>query len=766
MSVAYALNQAILHSSGTCPRSLERYQKWSRTVNGMSDGTLSVGSRQPVLGLPVWLTPEVLPGGFVSGDLLAGGPLLPFEDQLMKDNSLKVPKGTDKVKGTRSVLNEWFIGADGRGLHLLHRLLESGLYNVAVPEESAFLSVAWFMQNNDQSAAGKLVKTLRPHFSDVRFYPQPSSTPISGEVRCSRYTIADACRCLHADDRMSKASRRYLENKLIIDDFLPVYDRLIAIVLATCAEDGDLRPFEKPPSAAMVAEYNAVRLALAEVGKRFRMLRENQSSFEYLPKSSPKFILPRLRPGRTGFIIFAGATAFLDKERRPGKKKAEQDIKFARVVIAQIADSRGVPNAWSPNCAQSAALPSKLKALRDRQKWDVQEEPSFMNGDWVDMAISRVTNAVGGVEGASSSVDNIHVGLDNITSLLIPATEDEANKYPTIKKGAELPRSIERVFRNLQRHPLDVLVDKNGKECVTSMEVLASCMDQVLGVTTAQVFNDQRLRMLYSAIVASFRRRRSLLLLNYEGQIQLKELPWVAPFHETKYCPNSTTDSKSEPLREVLTTVVHACIHIWPHVLIPNKMLSAVDMLARGIGADASEWPGLLPELAADIFMGDFGNQWMVHARYAKQLLGGSLYECYYAGSSGLWNSVPAVHHGPVTGEEIQHFMNICKDLSGWSPESQWSVVSNGRFIEASMILTGANYPFLLQHLKGIGQCISHDDRLTLCVEAFASLKRCLRPALDSTNPWTTRLQATKKRRVRLAADCMHAFNSEQSTCL
>ncbi|MFD5421791.1 hypothetical protein ACFWJT_27630 [Streptomyces sp. NPDC127069] len=54
-------------------------QKWRAVLAGMADGSLTVGSRTPVAGLPAWVTPEVVRGGFATGTPSAGGPLTPYE---------------------------------------------------------------------------------------------------------------------------------------------------------------------------------------------------------------------------------------------------------------------------------------------------------------------------------------------------------------------------------------------------------------------------------------------------------------------------------------------------------------------------------------------------------------------------------------------------------------------------------------------------------------------------------------------------------------
>ena len=47
----------------------------------MASGRLSVGSRTPVAGFPAWVTPEVVRGGFATGNPSAGGPLQSHETE-------------------------------------------------------------------------------------------------------------------------------------------------------------------------------------------------------------------------------------------------------------------------------------------------------------------------------------------------------------------------------------------------------------------------------------------------------------------------------------------------------------------------------------------------------------------------------------------------------------------------------------------------------------------------------------------------------------
>lgn len=98
-------------------RRKKKVQQW---LAALSSTNLNWGDRQAVADLPVWATPRVLDGGFVSGELLS---------QLQKD---------DKP-------NKYYL--DGPGLMELDRLLQNGCYRISAPEQGALLMVAWKRQN-------------------------------------------------------------------------------------------------------------------------------------------------------------------------------------------------------------------------------------------------------------------------------------------------------------------------------------------------------------------------------------------------------------------------------------------------------------------------------------------------------------------------------------------------------------------------------------------------------------------------------------------
>ena len=87
------------------PGARDRVRKWQQVFAAILDGSLEYGSRAPIANVPVWATPEVVTGGFVTGNLLAAGPLQAHEQsRLGDDHSVTTP---------RTALNAGYLSSEG-----------------------------------------------------------------------------------------------------------------------------------------------------------------------------------------------------------------------------------------------------------------------------------------------------------------------------------------------------------------------------------------------------------------------------------------------------------------------------------------------------------------------------------------------------------------------------------------------------------------------------------------------------------------------------
>jgi hypothetical protein len=161
--LARALTTAAVHEDpATRRRAEERVRRWEAVLAGMATGTVTVGSRTPVKGLPAWATLEVVRGGFATGGAVAGGPLRDHEADLARRAGLP-PE--------RQALFSYHLSE--RGIAELGALLDTGRYRVEVPEEAALPVVAWLLRAGDRSAALDLLDELALFADRLRFAPAP-----------------------------------------------------------------------------------------------------------------------------------------------------------------------------------------------------------------------------------------------------------------------------------------------------------------------------------------------------------------------------------------------------------------------------------------------------------------------------------------------------------------------------------------------------------------------------------------------------------------
>lgn len=167
--LAKAFLTAVTHEdAATRERAEQRISRWRQVLEGMATGRLHIGSRTPVAGLPSWVTPEVVHGGFATGEPAAGGELQPYERELAERAGIPADRGA---------LFAYYLTE--QGLSELGTMLSTGTYDVTVPEEAALLVVAWLVRAEDPTAALALADELAPFSGRLRFAPRPATAPAS-----------------------------------------------------------------------------------------------------------------------------------------------------------------------------------------------------------------------------------------------------------------------------------------------------------------------------------------------------------------------------------------------------------------------------------------------------------------------------------------------------------------------------------------------------------------------------------------------------------
>jgi hypothetical protein len=630
---AFQLARALTASmANTDPAARERAAKriasWEKILDHLFARSASYGSRTPIDNVPAWATLEVMKGGFATGSLLAGGPLEPYERQLLE----RIPAAGQATE--RLALNTYFL--TDAGLAELQDWLRSGHYDVRVPEEGALLAVAWLADNGHSDAARDIVEAIAPFFSTLRFYPVPSYRPHRFGPRVHVEDVGAVRRRIAA----IRPNRRVVAQKRAVEVWAPLHDRAVSLFAETMGED--FWPCQsRPPDWSMragdlLADY-AVLYAAGDVPSKYR-----KAGSHYVQ------LHDFLRRCATSFDTLTG--------REAGR---------IRHILKCSIEKRGMPAAPSSH------------AYRRRQL-DAVRAPLYKD-------IARI------VEGRLEAYP-AGEGLDHIEPLQQPVSSDESSG--AVPAGTTIPQHIARKLERCMNETTDLLVRRG---LISSGEVLAKVLPQLTSGLRSLGIADPALRGLYAAVYRAFSRRRSLLLLNLESQVRIEELPWVAAINRLR----SDNLSSRAAARQALEATVLLALEFFPHAILPNKLVRELGALAAGSGIDLP----LVDELAADIFMGEFGPKFLDAAQLAGKLLRGSLYAAYYRidyDAIAMLGSVPpgAIRwpwqEKPAKGLD---FAELCAARAGVGPGSR-RPATNGMIIEQQQILTTQNLAPLILRLE------------------------------------------------------------------
>ncbi len=258
-----AFQTAVTHEDAATRRSAEkRVEQWTRMLSAWRTGEVEVGPRRPVAGLPIWVTLEVLRGGFATGSALAEIPL--GEDEVAMAARLGLPND-------RRALFMYLL--TDAGLDELTTLLNAGTYRIDVPEDAALLVVAWLATRGHRAAALKVLEELGPLAGRLRLVPKMGPLPIAPPDHVNRIAVGDAQHLL--ESRKPKPAVEVQREALAV--WNPFSDRVVALWWERVV-DGDLdghTPAEWVVRAqTLLAEYE--RLAAANTAcTKHRKPKEN-----------------------------------------------------------------------------------------------------------------------------------------------------------------------------------------------------------------------------------------------------------------------------------------------------------------------------------------------------------------------------------------------------------------------------------------------------------------------------------------------------------
>lgn len=678
----YVRSQLSKARAATAQGSESRVSRWTQVLAGLLGGTLRVGSRTPVPATPAWVTLEVLTGGFATGTLAAGGPLLPHERALLAS----VPAARSAADG-RTELNIHYLESEGRSE--LAARLRDGRYRVRVPEEAALLVATWLLERGETDRAADLVEAISPFFDRLRFYPVPHPQSLRTGDAVSVQSAGDVVGTLRAV--RPQPSIAAMNEAIRI--WTPLLDRAVALFLETVEED--------PPRLARTEE------GLLRRGANGQPVVEGGWPCRHYPAdfaARARELLAEYRSARGEHLLcgkpekpkenFARLRRTLELCVERPAALTGRDVGMIRRVLASHLTRHGAPGSDRREATRAAQL--RIADLRVHH----------------DLA-HRVAEALAELP-ADEGLPEAELG--SILQCTVP--------------GAALPKQIAAKALRCLEAPVETLVERG---LAGSSEVLAAVLPQLTARVRAGAVEDPALRRVYEANYVAFRRRRSLLLLDLESQARLSELPWLAAVEPWVGGSEASRRSGKASIARVAAVTVAG----FPQTILPNQLVKELRSLAAGAG----ETLPFVDELAADIFMGQFAVNFLQAAKAAARLLRGTLYERYYSIPYDRVLDLVDVEK-PDPGTPISPgFAALCEARVAEHAGTRRAsfVARNGAILEQSQILTTHNLAVLFQEPD---VAVTLEPRLPqLARHCFEWICRRRQIAIVE---WRARLQMTK----------------------
>jgi hypothetical protein len=667
-----------------------KISRWRSVLTGMADGTLTVGSRTPVAGTPAWVTPEVAPGGFASGALVAESPPDAREQAILAGLGDTAPGSTDRER-----LNLWYLTDAGQ--ERLRQDLADGRCRVEVPEDAALPVICWLLDQRRYEAALDLVSELRPWMHRLRFAAPAASAASAGAAPGALVHIRTAGQVAAAlRARETRPRIAVMAETLLV--WHPLFDRLADLWCDTVEGDLPHLTAAADGSFAVSGGWPCRRWPADWAQRRSAWLADYSAAADGHPLArghqSPKSNFSRLRQA-------------LERCPADSSSLAGRDVGWIRRSLANTVSRRGAPGS-----AERTALRSAQARLASRPS---HEDLAAILADRIDRF-----PAEGGIPSA-----------DSIAGAVAPA------ESPAVPPGHPMPPHLIGKAERAVDAPVQDLVERG---IIGSADVLADVLPQITAQVLAADFDDPALGVLHGQAYAAFRRRRSLLLLNLEHQVRFGELPWIAAIRPGQ----AGRADAGRAARQTLEQVTLLAITGFPQAILPNTLIAEMAVLAQRAGLSVP----LVEEVAADIFTGTFTEKWRLAAAAASEHMAGTLYARYYdLPGPGTWAAPPAAQparRGRRWGRKVAgDFAALCAARAGAQAQPSDAPASyaavNGTILEQAQILTTHN----LATLTGALDLRDHLTALApqLADRAFAWLVRRLRQQPDD---WHARLQAVK----------------------
>lgn len=623
----------------------KKTEKWKSVIRNTLDGVFSAGSRTPLAEVPAWVTLDVITGGFATGEFKAAGALHEFEKLLLTEVA---DAAADSVGDARSALNNYFLSE--QGMSRLLGAMYAGSYTMDTPEEAALPVVAWLIQHGYVEQAIELLDVITPWFSRLRFYPEfkQQAGRVQGNV-CVQDVAITKEKLLSI-----QPNQALMVQKETIAIWRPVYDDMVKLFLETV--EGDMPFIQIDEDGSWINKHTgSFNIAGGWPCQHFPETWYKRAS-ELLRNLVEKRKSHRSStwPDRKDDSFYQ-LRHYLEKCCAAPESLVGRDVGRIRLLLARYITKRGAPGSL------------QHRQVRAAQELQVRS-PAF------DVLAKLLCERLQAFPATG--------GIANVEQVLSPVSAAEANQWG-IAAEVGFPFCLRRKINYALEANVPTLIQHR---IIGSGEVLARVLSQLTADMISAGSADQESQGLLSAAYIAFRRRRSLLLLNLEKQVQFDELPWIKTLTGLQKVRANDRFVAGQALAEMARLNFNA----FPHVIVPNKLLQEFKALARLAGLDIP----LVEEVASDIFMGRFSGKFLQAAKLAGGLLQGSAYARYYGINYADVMEISNQEALPARRKRVfvaqrDVFAELCEAMAGVSYGR--SVAANGMIIEQQQILTTQN---------------------------------------------------------------------------
>lgn len=514
------------------------------------------------------------------------------------------------------------------GQLLLQSMLDLRSYRVDQPEQAALLVLAWLVAHNRTDEAVDLLQAITPFGPRLRFLPSASSTV--GPLRSNEFSRWSAAET--AERVGNTKPKRQVE---VMREALNVWNPML---------DAFVELWSQRLSSGLVTSATDTWLTEA---------RGLLAVYEEVVSTHTKCTKHR-RPKENLAILRAATQTELS-----GASLTHRELGRVRTSLAAVVSKRGQTGSESHSTIRAAQR--KHARLPDHAEFGL-------------IVIERL------------NLLPSSIGVTSAQAVEVSRPIEISEARGRIIAGMEFPQRLRRLIQDARRGTLNELLRLGT---VPSAEVLATFGPQIVSASLARSYNEPDLGAVMGANYEAFRRRRSLLLLNLEKQVQLSELPWVTAVETDRVVSQNAS-------KNALQTMGAMTLQHFPGTILPNPAVREMTLLAR----EADLAVPFVEELAADIFMGTFSSKYLAAAKFAGGHLRGSLYERYFDIDYSLVDRLsaePQGRAGPTTSPGFDALVSKRTELNDCG--QSW-IVRNGATIEQAQVLTTHN---VIQLIYGLG---------------------------------------------------------------